>query len=176
MPLLAVLGTVLAVPFWSGQPAVLSATYVGALVWACTLAVIDLEVSRLPDFLVLPAYPGTAVLLGLSAVITGDGPALLRALACSGAAVLAYLAIAVVGAQVDGLGLGDVKLAGVLAALLGWFGWYPALLGLTVGFVVGGVVSLVLLLLRRVGRRSGVPFGPSMVLGAYLCGVVAPVI
>ena len=34
------------------------------------------------------------------------------------------------------------------------------------GFVVGGVVSVGLLVARRVGRRDAVPFGPSMVIGA----------
>src|SRR3712207_5714332 len=47
-----------------GLPALVLGTYVVALVWAVMLAVIDLEVLRLPDVLVLPAYPVLAVLLG----------------------------------------------------------------------------------------------------------------
>jgi leader peptidase (prepilin peptidase)/N-methyltransferase len=176
VPGLALVGTVLAGPFWAQQPLLLRLTYVLALVWGCTLAVIDLEVSRLPDRLVLPAYPVGGVLLGVCAVVSGDGFALLRVVACSGAAVVVYLTIAVVGSRVEGLGLGDVKLAGVLGGLLAWFGWYPAVLGLAAGFAVGGVVTAVLLVARRVDRRSSLPFGPSMVFGAYLCGLVAPLL
>lgn len=175
VPVLAVLGTLFAVPFWRGESFVILITFELALVWALALAVIDLEVRRLPDMLVLPAYPGTAVLLAACAVVTGDGWALLRAVACAGIAVVVYLALALLAPGVDGLGLGDVKLAGVLAALLGWYGWYAALLGLAAGFVLGGLAALVLLLTRRVERRSTIAFGPSMILGAYLCGLVAPI-
>jgi leader peptidase (prepilin peptidase)/N-methyltransferase len=175
VPVLAVVGTFLAVPFWTGESFVILVTYELALVWASTLAVIDLEVRRLPDMLVLPAYPVAAVLLGAAAAVTGDGWALLRAATCAGVAVVVYLAAALLAPGVDGLGLGDVKLAGVLAALLGWFGWYTALVGLAAGFVLGGLAALGLLLTRRADRRSTIAFGPSMILGAYLCGLLAPI-
>jgi leader peptidase (prepilin peptidase)/N-methyltransferase len=40
--------------------------------------------------------------------------------------------------------------------------------GLFAAFLVGGLVGVVLLALRRATRRSAVPFGPSMLLGALL--------
>jgi leader peptidase (prepilin peptidase)/N-methyltransferase len=175
VPVLAVVGTFLAVPFWNGESFVILVTYELALVWASALAVIDLEVRRLPDMLVLPAYPVTALLLGVAAGVTGDGWALLRAATCAGVAVVVYLAAALLAPGVDGLGLGDVKLSGVLA-LLGWFGWYSALVGLAAGFVLGGLAALGLLLTRRADRRSTIAFGPSMILGAYLCGLLAPIL
>ena len=49
----------------------------------------------------------------------------------------------------EGLGLGDVKLAGTLGGLLGWIGWWNALYGLLTGFLLGGLVAAVLLLTRR---------------------------
>lgn len=174
VPVLATLGTLAAGPFWVGQSAVLQSGYVVALVWGITLAVVDLEVRRLPDRLVLPAYPLAAVLLTVGAVVTGDVPALARAAAAAGAAVAIFLLLVLLSPGAQGLGLGDVKLAGVLGGLLGWFGWYPAVLGLALGFVLGGLVALVLLVLRRVRRGSTIPFGPAMILGAYLAGVVAP--
>ena len=65
-------------------------------------------------------------------------------------------------------------LAVVLGALLGWFGWYEALMGLLTGFVLGALVSIVLLALRRVGRGGSIPLGPAMLVGAYLWCVLAP--
>jgi leader peptidase (prepilin peptidase)/N-methyltransferase len=174
VPVLAVLGAVAAGPFLADQPPVVLGTFVLALVWAVVLAVVDLEVRRLPDRLVLPGYPVAAVLLTACAVVTGDPGALLRALTCAGAAVAAFLAAALLSPGGEGLGLGDVKLAGVLGALLGWWGWSDALVGLLTGFVLGALGALLLLLTRRVGRRGSLAFGPAMLLGAYLCTVVAP--
>jgi leader peptidase (prepilin peptidase)/N-methyltransferase len=66
------------------------------------------------------------------------------------------------------LGLGDVKLAGLLGAFLGWLGWSQTLLGALSAFVLVGLWSGVLLLTRRVQRTGSVAFGPWMILGAAL--------
>ena len=174
VPLLAVLGAVAAGPFFAGQPAVVLGTFVLALVWAVVLAVVDLEVHRLPDRLVLPAYPVAAVLLTVSALTVGEPAALLRALTCAGAGVAAFLAAALLSPGAQGLGLGDVKLAGVLGGLLGWWGWSDALVGLLSGFALGAVITLLLLATRRVQRGGAIALGPAMLLGAYLCVLVAP--
>lgn len=174
VPLVAVVGAVAAGPFLADQPPVVLATLTLALVWAVLLAAVDLEVRRLPDRLVLPAYPVAAVLLTACAVVTGEPAALLRALTCAGAGVAAFLLAALLSPGGEGLGLGDVKLAGVLGGLLGWWGWSDALVGLLSGFVLGGLAALVLLLARRVDRGGALAFGPAMLLGAYLCTVLAP--
>ena len=174
VPVVSVLAALAAAPFLTGLPAVVLATYALALVWAVVLALVDLEVKRLPDALVLPAYPVTAVLLAACSVVTGDGSALLRAAACAGAGVTFFLVVALASPVTDGLGLGDVKLAGVLAALLGWLGWYEALMGLLTGFVIGGLVAMLLLVLRRVRRGGSVPLGPALLAGAYLWFVLSP--
>ena len=176
VPVLAVLATAVAVPVLDDVPAVVLATCVLTLVWGLVLAVVDLEVLRLPDALVLRAYPVAAVLLSVCALTTGDVTALLRAAACAGAAVASFLLLALVSPVADGLGLGDVKLAGVLGAVLGWFGWSEALLGLVGAFAVGAVATLALLLLRRVRRDGSIPFGPSMLVGAYLACLASPVL
>jgi len=174
VPVVAVLLSAGAVPFLRGQPTVVLLTCTVALVWGTVLALVDLELLRLPDLLVLPAYGVAAVLLSVCSLVTGDLGALLRAAACAGLAVLVYLAAAWFSPRSEGLGLGDVKLAGVLAALLGWFGWYEAVLGLLTGFVLAAAASLVLIALRRLRLSSAIPFGPAMLLGAYLWCLLAP--
>ena len=67
-----------------------------------------------------------------------------------------------------GMGLGDVALAPLLGLALGWLGWGPALVGLLGGFVVGALVGAVLMGVGRAGRRTKVPHGPFMLLGAGL--------
>jgi leader peptidase (prepilin peptidase)/N-methyltransferase len=69
-------------------------------------------------------------------------------------------------ARPDGMGFGDVKLAGVLGLYLGWLGWGALVVGAFGAFLLGGVFSLVLLAAGRVGRKSGIPFGPWMLAGA----------
>jgi leader peptidase (prepilin peptidase)/N-methyltransferase len=69
------------------------------------------------------------------------------------------------------MGLGDVKLAGVLGLFLGFLGWAELVVGAFAGFVLGGLFAIGLLLSRRAGRTSGIPFGPWMVAGAWV-GIV----
>ncbi|WP_199922326.1 hypothetical protein [Microterricola viridarii] len=66
------------------------------------------------------------------------------------------------------MGFGDVKLAGLLGLYLGFLGVGPLLIGAFAAFVLGGVYSLILIWLKRAGRKSGIPFGPWMLLGAWL--------
>lgn len=151
---------------WSAElPAFL---YLAAL--GLSLALIDIDVHRLPDRLVLPAYPVLAVLLTFASGVHGDWDALGRA-GIGGAVLLAvYGSLWLV--RPDAMGLGDVKLAGVLGAALAWLGWGPLVVGAFAAFLLGGAYGIVLIASRRGGRRSRVPFGPWMVLGAAL-GVVA---
>ncbi|HLC20526.1 MAG TPA: A24 family peptidase, partial [Candidatus Methylomirabilis sp.] len=61
-----------------------------------------------------------------------------------------------------GMGGGDIKLAAMLGAFLGWS---TALLALFLGVLAGGVVGVVLLLLGVRGRKDPIPFGPFLALG-----------
>jgi leader peptidase (prepilin peptidase)/N-methyltransferase len=70
------------------------------------------------------------------------------------------------------MGLGDVKLAGVLGAFLGFSGWAALAVGAFGAFLLGGLLSVILLATRVVNRKSGIPFGPWMIAGAWLGLVV----
>jgi leader peptidase (prepilin peptidase)/N-methyltransferase len=167
LPVAAAAATALAAPFFARQPPLVSAVYLLALIWGLVLTHLDLRVHRLPDRLVLPAYPVAAAALVACSVVTGRWSALLEAAACAGAAVAAFGLLALYSPGAGGLGLGDVKLAGVLALLLGWLDWRAAAVGLGAGFVLGGLIAAVLLVTRRADRRSHLAFGPAMVAGAY---------
>jgi leader peptidase (prepilin peptidase)/N-methyltransferase len=175
LPVLAAVATAAAAPFYLNRPAVVVISYAAALVWGLVLAFIDLDVRRLPDRLTLPALPVAAVLLAACSAVTGDWRALARAAACAGIAVFAFLLAALLSPGADGLGLGDVKLAGTLGGLLGWIGWGNALYGLLTGFVLGGMAAGLLLLTRRVDRKSYLSFGPAMIVGGYVWAVLPPV-
>lgn len=130
------------------------------------LALIDLDVHRLPNAIVLPAYPVLAALLTAASAFSGDWGALLRA--GVGLAVLGggYLALALV--VPGGMGLGDVKLAGVLGLVLAYLGWGPLAVGAFGAFLLGGSFAIGLMVAGRAKRGSGIPFGPWMLGGAWL--------
>jgi leader peptidase (prepilin peptidase)/N-methyltransferase len=130
------------------------------------LSLIDVDTHRLPNAIVYPSAVVLAVLLTASTLLSGDVAALGRA--CAGAVILggAYLCLALV--VPGGMGLGDVKLAVVLGFVLAYLGWGPLAVGGFAAFLVGGTVAIALLALRRVRLGGGVPFGPSMLAGAWI--------
>ncbi len=129
------------------------------------LSAIDLDCFRLPTPLVWTTLGLVLVALGGATVIEGDVVRLL--VAVGGGAVLygAFAAIAV--AVPRGMGWGDVRLAAVLGVLLGWFGPGYVALGTMAAFVFGSVVGIVAAVAAGRFRRVRIPFGPSMVAGAF---------
>lgn len=130
------------------------------------LSVIDAETGRLPDKIVLPSY--LVVVVGLlAASVLGAGADRLTTALIGGAALFAMYGLIVV-IRPDGMGLGDVKLAGVLGMLLGWFGVENLAVGAFAAFLIGGVFTVLLMLVGGAGRRTEVPFGPWMIVGAWV--------
>jgi leader peptidase (prepilin peptidase)/N-methyltransferase len=127
------------------------------------LAMIDFDTKRLPDALTLPSYAVAAVLLGGAALVDHDGHAALRALV--GAAALGGFYFALLFAYPAGMGWGDVKLAPVLGAYLGWISFGVLAVGAFLGFLYGGVVGILAMALGKAGRKSKLPFGPFMLAG-----------
>ncbi|HUG74266.1 MAG TPA: prepilin peptidase [Acidimicrobiia bacterium] len=130
------------------------------------LAIVDLDTKRLPNRIL---YPGTAVALVLliaGTAFEGNWQDLGRG-ALGGLAYFAGLfALAIVAR--GGFGFGDVKLAfllGLFVARASWGALGVAVLG---AFFLGGMVGVALLVTRRAGRKSAIPFGPVMVLAAWL--------
>jgi leader peptidase (prepilin peptidase) / N-methyltransferase len=132
---------------------------------AVPLAFIDAAVRRLPDRLTIPAYAGTAALL-LAAAVSGHWPTLLRA--ALGGLALAGFYLALLLISPSAMGLGDVKLAASLGTLLAWFGWRPLIAGGFAGFLLAGLFAVALVVSGRATRKQQIPFGPFMILGAFL--------
>ncbi|MFE9249955.1 prepilin peptidase [Streptomyces sp. NPDC007088] len=126
----------------------------------------DLRVQRLPDPLTLPAAALAALLLGAAALLPGHGGSWTGALLGGAALAGGYFVMFLVSPA--GMGFGDVKLALSLGLVLGWYGWGVLLLGTFAGFVLAGLYGLVLVALRRAGRRTAIPFGPFLLAGAFL--------
>jgi leader peptidase (prepilin peptidase)/N-methyltransferase len=145
------------------------------LALACgLLVVIDLAVYRLPDIITGPMYPILLVALTVQVAVDGDWSRLGRAAAGGAVLALGYFVLAVL--VPFGLGLGDVKLAGLLGAFLGWVGWQSVFVGTLAAFALNAMVAAVLLVTRRVTRKGATAFGPWMVAGAAIGALWAPVL
>ncbi len=117
---------------------------------------IDLEHQLVPNAI---SYPGITLGLLLAIPQGRFADALFTA---AGAGVL-FLLIALVSR--GGMGGGDIKLAAMLGAFLGW-----PLTGVAVfaAFVVGASVGVFLLITRRRSRKDPIPFGPALAVGGLV--------
>src|SRR5436305_1465177 len=125
---------------------------------------IDLEHRIIPNKLLLPAAAWG--LAGDAVLRTQHLPELLG----SGAGAFTFLLIAAL-IQPKGMGMGDVKLAGVMGLYLG-ASVIPAML---IGFLTGSIAGIAML--ARYGpaaRKMGVPFGPFLALGGLVSLLAGP--
>jgi leader peptidase (prepilin peptidase)/N-methyltransferase len=146
---------------WAALPAYLLFAWLAVcLVW------IDLDVHRLPDGLVLPCYPALLALLAVPTVSAGAWGRGLTALGSLAGLCGVFYAMAWISP--DAMGFGDVKLAGLIGLAMGWLSPWLAISAVLAAFVLGGVVALALVVLRRVGLRGHIAYGPALLVGAML--------
>jgi leader peptidase (prepilin peptidase)/N-methyltransferase len=146
---------------WSLVPAYL---YLGVLSAALVLS--DLRHQRLPNGWTLSAYPILLGLLVIPTAVIGDWWMLGRAFLGAVVTVIAFFVLASISPQ--GLGMGDVKLAGALALPLAWHSWMALLIAMAGAFIMSAIVGIGLLLARRVRRDALLPFGPFLIGATWL--------
>lgn len=144
----------------------LSLRLLSALVLICALvalAGIDLEHQLLPNIIVGPI---SLVGFALSVLENPENWWIYPISAFAVAGGLFALAVAYPG----GMGMGDVKMGGMLGAFLGPYAGLAVFLGALFGALVGGT----LMSLGRMERRSALPFGVFMALGGIVTLFVGP--
>ena len=131
------------------------------------VAVIDLDLRIIPNRITYPSYPAFAGAVVLGWALGQDlNPlhAALGALAYGGF----FLVIALISPR--GLGMGDVKLTGLIGLVLGAVGLRFVGVAAGVAILIGGVAAIVALAAGR-GRKGAIPFGPSLAAGAIIAVV-----
>lgn len=130
------------------------------------LTVIDLEHFRLPTPVIAATATAGIPLLALASAATHRWDALVR-VPIAGAIAFALFGLVFVAVP-KGMGFGDVRLAGLCGAFLGWLGYRVAAVGVLTGLVAAGLVAVALVLTGRAGRKTRLPFGPFLALGTTL--------
>lgn len=148
--------------------------YLGFLVLTAALLVTDLEAFRIVDRINLPGSLILAAVLIPVALLDGAGESLVRGLL--GALVYftgAFLVWLVVRGR--GFGAGDVKLAPQLGLFTVFISWGTLGWAVFSTAVLGGVLALAMLVAGRAGLKSELPYGPPMIVGAWLAIALAGV-
>ena len=151
---------------WS--PALPAYCYFGAVATVVTMT--DLRARRIPNGLVVPAYLVGPALLALGAGVSGVWWPLLRAGIGMGLLAGFYLVLALTFP--GGMGLGDVKWAGIIGLFLAYLSWTTLSTGTLVAFMTAAMVVLARQVSRRRIGRLVLPMAPFMTVGA-LAAVLA---
>ena len=135
------------------------------------LSVIDIREHRLPNkLLAIAAIVGFAA-VAASAFSSGEFGGLLRAVIGSLVIFGALLVVAVIAPR--GLGMGDVKLGALTGLYLGWLGWSWLFWGTFIGFCLGAVWAVALIMLKRAQSSTPIAFGPFLILGVVVSALLA---
>lgn len=127
-------------------------------------ALTDLESGYVYDHLA-----GVIGILGLSIRIWGGLPAVMDGLygaAAGGGAIVAIILI-----SKGGMGWGDATLMAGAGALLGW---KMAILGTYSGFMIGGVVAIAMIAMKKAKRKDAVPLAPFLAAGVMVTLILGP--
>lgn len=133
------------------------------------LTITDLDTKLIPNRMLGPALVVGTVLLVVGWLFDTSAGSPLRALGGGAGYFLVMFLLAIVAR--GGLGFGDVKLAALIGVFTGFLSWDAVVVAAVVGFLMGGVVSLVLVVFRIRSRKDAIPFGPFMTVAAVVAVV-----
>jgi len=130
------------------------------------LAFTDLDHLLLPRAIVYPVAVMVAAALLVAAAVQGSWHRLLIAVICAAVEFAFLFSINFISPR--SMGFGDVRFGPLIALALGWLGWVYALVGFMAANLTGAVVGLALIAAGRTGRKTPIPFGVFLSLGAVL--------
>jgi len=149
---------------FGAQPALAAYAVLGAGLVA--ISAVDLELMRIPNRIVYPTLFGTGALLVVASAVDDRWGSLARAAIAGAAGFGAFFLVHIVVPK--GMGFGDVRLAGVIGFATGWLGLGHAFFAFAMAFVLGAFVGIGVMIATGGGRKTKVPFGPFLAVGAFL--------
>ncbi len=144
--------------------------------WSCVFLIIifiDWEQQLILNKVTLPAAVVAIVILAIDSFLPDPGilgnlgfipqPSILSGIIGGAVGFIFFLIVYIINPR--GMGMGDVKLAGLIGLVTGLPLIAVALLS---GIILGGIVAIILLMLRRKGRKDVIPYGTFLAIGPIL--------
>lgn len=142
-------------------PAYLVFTYA-----AVVLTFVDIRHHIIPNRIVYPTLFASLPILLIAAIADDSFDSLLRAvIGMLGASAFFYV---VWWIYPRGMGFGDVRLALLIGLFCGWIGIGNVFLGVLFGLVLGAFSGLLFVVLRFIGMKDPIPYGPFLLAGAFI--------
>jgi leader peptidase (prepilin peptidase)/N-methyltransferase len=139
-------------------------------IFAIPLAIIDLKVHRLPNSLNYSMFVTLFAAITVKSFSDKSLTALFDSLTQSFALALFYLIIRLLSR--GGMGVGDIKLALSIGLVSGYFGKFMIFTSAYAAFILGTVVAILMIFLKKGNRKSAIPFGPFMITGIFVALII----
>ena len=124
---------------------------------------IDLDHQIIPDVISLPGIPiGFALTFFVAGLSWRDS---LLGVLVGGGSLACVAGIYYLLTRNEGMGMGDIKLLAMLGAFMGWKAILPTIF---IGSLIGSLVGVPLMLIKRASGKLAIPFGPFLSLGAII--------
>jgi leader peptidase (prepilin peptidase)/N-methyltransferase len=130
------------------------------------LAFTDLDHMLLPRSIVYTTGALVGASFLLASAVTGQWHRLLIAVICGAVEFALLFSINFVSPR--SLGFGDVRFGALIGFALGWLGWRYAFIGFFAANLLGALVGLVLIAAGRSSRKTPIPFGVFLSIGAVI--------
>jgi leader peptidase (prepilin peptidase)/N-methyltransferase len=151
----------------------LSAEFAITAFWCCVFLIImfiDWEHKLILNKVTYPMALVALIILAIDSLLPGPGlfrnliflpePSILSGVIGGAIGFVFFLAVFLINPR--GMGAGDVKMAGLIGLATG----FPlVIVALLIGIFIGGIVAVMLLLLRVKGRKDIIPYGTFLALG-----------
>ena len=135
------------------------------------LSIMDIISRRLPNPLNFALFVLSAIIISISGIVDH---AISRVISSfSDSLVLSISFLIVSFATRGGMGMGDVKLSAGIGVIAGFYGTQTLFLSTFLSFILGALVGVALLLLRKGNLKTTLPFGPFMIIGQLVAMWVA---
>nr|NCW97043.1 hypothetical protein [Actinomycetota bacterium] len=131
--------------------------------FAIYLSLVDIREMRIPNRILFPGILITSLTILSVALLRMD---LWRAiLAIFGGVISAATFFMIHLLKPKGLGMGDVKFAGLIGIALSWISFPSGLIGLGIAFIASSIYSILVFVVKRDRFQRIIPFAPFMLLG-----------
>jgi len=124
-----------------------------------TIMFYDIKKKKIPDKLSIPA-----IIFAIAGSLIFKEPTIISA-GIGGATIFIFFALQYVLSKGKWIGGGDIRM-GLLVGLI--LGWEKGLVALFLAYFIGGILGTILLVSKKLTRKSKIAFGPFLVIGTFV--------